>query len=100
MLHLRLPSAPCAALLLGLLLAQPGQAQPTYKNDVRAHLNPKATLQLAGTRLSRTEVQDDPGFRLQYHFKKAGASVTTVEARSNPGLDIPTPEPAVYTVAL
>lgn len=88
------------ALLWLACAATDGRAQPTYKNDVRPNLKPHATLRLAGNKLSHGGVKDDPGFRLQYHFKKNAASVTTVEGRSNPSLDVPTLEAGVYTVVL
>src|SRR5262249_37542808 len=71
-----------------------------YKLEVGAHLKPLATLRIEGTRLVRSAVKDDPGFRLQYHFKKDGKTVATVEARANPGVDIPQKEAGTYTVVL
>jgi hypothetical protein len=76
------------------------RAQPTYKLDVKVHLKPLATLTLKGDKLSRSGVKDDPGFRLQYHFKKDGKTVTAVEARSNPTLTIPQKQAGTYTVVL
>lgn len=89
-----------AGLLLALVCARPASAQPTYKLDVKPNLKPEARLQLAGTKLSRTDVRDDPGFRLQYHFKKNAATVSAVEARSNPVLDLPMQEAGIYNVVL
>jgi hypothetical protein len=75
-------------------------AQPTYQLDVKAHLKPLATLTLKGAKLSRSAVKDDPGFRLQYHFQKAGKTVAVVEARSNPVVDVPPKAAGTYTVVL
>jgi hypothetical protein len=86
-----------AALLWGTSLAR---AQPTYKLDVKPHLKPLATLTLRDVRLSCTALKDDPGFRLQYHFRKDGKTVATVEARANPSLAIPRKEAGSYTVVL
>jgi hypothetical protein len=87
-----------AGILLGCLAS--ARAQPTYKLDVKDHLKPLATLTLQGARLSRTAVKDDPGFRLQYHFKKDGKTVATLEGRSNPALNIPQKQAGTYTVVL
>lgn len=100
----RRSSVPVFAYLIGWLCvvvsAGSVNAQPTYKLDVKPNLKPEARLQLAGIKLSRSEVRDDPGFRLQYHFKKNNATVSAVEARSNPALDLPMQEAGVYSVAL
>jgi hypothetical protein len=87
--------------VLGLfLLALSASAQPTYQLNVKPHLKPLVTLRLEGERISRSSVQDDPGFRLQYHFKKEGKTVVFVEARSNQSLDIPQKEAGTYTVVV
>jgi hypothetical protein len=88
------------ALLAGLLLCGPVAAQPTYKLDVKPELRPRAFLSLSGKQVARTTLSDDPGFRLQYHFKKAGKTVAVVEARSADKVNLPSVEPGVYTVAL
>ncbi|HMC65781.1 MAG TPA: hypothetical protein VKI65_12655 [Gemmataceae bacterium] len=77
-----------------------GLAQPTYKLEVKPNLKPLAKLELKGTRIVRTAVKDDPGFRLQYHFKKNGKTLKTVEARANPSLEVPEKTPGRYTVVL
>ena len=72
--------------LAGLLLLIANQgtpAQPTYKLDVKPNLKPLAALKLEGTKITRTNVKDDPGFRLQYHFKKDGKTLAAVEARTD-----------------
>ena len=76
-------------------------AQPTYKLDVKPHLKPLATIKLAGNKVNRTELDDDPGFRLQYHIKQLdGKSVAAIEARSNPNAEIPTVTAGSFTIAL
>ena len=85
-------------LLLGL--AAPLAAQPTYKNEVKPDLKPLATLQLQGAQLTRSAVTDDPGFRLQYHFKKDDKTAATAEARAATTLDLPIKEAGTYTVVL
>jgi hypothetical protein len=103
MTDLRLPRPP-ARLVLALVtaawLATSAAAQPTYKLDVKPDLKPQATLTLDGGRLTRSALKDDPGFRLQYHFKKDGKDLDTAEARSNPTLDVPQKEAGTYTVVL
>ena len=86
--------------LLALIAAGPLSAQPTYKLDVKADLQPRATLQLSGTKITRSVLNDDPGFRLQFHFQKDGKSVATVNARTAESVDLPSTDPGVYTVAL
>jgi hypothetical protein len=95
-LHTRFRVAMAALAFLGCF----AQAQPTYKLDVKTHLKPLATLSLKGSRLTRTAIKDDPGFRLQYHFRRAGKSVATVEARSQSTLTIAQKEAGPYTVVL
>jgi hypothetical protein len=50
--------------------------------------------------LTRSAVTDDPGFRLQYDFKKDGKTVATAEARAATTLGIPQKEAGTYTVVL
>jgi hypothetical protein len=75
-------------------------AQPTYKLDVKPNLKPQATLQLDGSRIRRSAIKDDPGFRLQYHFKKDGKTIATVEARSQQMVELPQKDPGNYSVVL
>src|SRR5262245_8789145 len=100
MTDLRDPRKLAAVLVAFLLLQAPASAQPTYKFDVKPDLKPRATLSLDGARVLRTAVADDPGFRLQYHFKKDGKSVATPEARSETRVEVPAKEPGTYTVVL
>jgi hypothetical protein len=74
--------------------------QPTYKLDVKPELKPLAFLSLDGTRIARTVVVDDPGFRLQFHIRQDGKTVATIEARSASKIDVPKKEPGTYTVTL
>jgi hypothetical protein len=87
-----------ALALLGL--ACPVSGQTVYKTIVKPDLRPLATLKIDGARIVRTEVADDPGFRIQYHFKKDGKTVGQVEARSSEALDVPQKEAGTYTVVL
>jgi len=92
------PMALAAVVSLGTSL--PLTAQPTYKLGVKPDLKPLATLKLEGSTLKRTEVQDDPGFRLQYHFKKDGKTAVAVEARTGDTLAVPLKDAGTYTVVL
>jgi hypothetical protein len=75
-------------------------AQPTYKLDVKPNLKPLATLKLEGSKITRTPLKDDPGFRLQYHFKKDGKTLAMLEARTDVSLEVPQKEAGTYTVVL
>jgi hypothetical protein len=75
-------------------------AQTAYKLGVKPDLKPLATLKIDGSKIVRTDVADDPGFRLQYHFKKDGKTVAQAEARANETLDVPQKEAGTYTVVL
>ena len=87
--------------LLALVLAPAlASAQPTYRLDVKPELKPAAVLSLAENAIARTDLKDDPGFRLQYHFKKDGQEVAAVEARSGLTVLPPKMDAGVYTVAL
>jgi hypothetical protein len=88
------------ALFAYLGTVSPGQATPTYKLGVKPELKPLSTLKLEGVRISRTDLEDDPGFRLQYHFKKDGKTVLTVDARANTVVEVPHKEAGTYTVTL
>jgi hypothetical protein len=88
------------ALLLLLVSAAAVRAQPTYRLDVKNELKPRATLTLSGEMITRSAVRDDPGFRLQYHFRKDGKTVTTLNARGDTRVRLPSLEAGTYTVAL
>jgi len=94
---LRPPLAVSLALVLAPALAS---AQPTYKLDVKPELKPAAVLSIADGAITRTDLKDDPGFRLQYHFKKDGQEVATSEARSSLTVAPPKTDAGVYTVVL
>src|SRR5262245_6714654 len=96
--HRQRLTLPAALLLLALPSA--ALAQPTYKRERKPHVKPLATLKLDGDKLSRTDLQDDPGFRLQYRFVKEGKELTTVDARANPTLALPHRDPGTYSVVL
>ncbi len=83
-----------------LALSASARGQPTFKLEVKPNLKPLATLKLEGTKFTRSELTDDPGFRLQYAFKKDGKPLTTVEARSNLSVEIPDKTPGNYSVVL
>jgi hypothetical protein len=88
------------ALLLLLGTAPDGPAQPTYKLDVKPNLKPLATLELKAGKFVRSAVRDDPGFRLQYHFKKDGKTIAVVEARAATEASPLVTAPGTYTVVL
>jgi hypothetical protein len=90
-------SLACLA-LLGI--ASGLRATPTYKLGVKPELKPLCTVKLDGTRISRTDLDDDPGFRLQYHFKKDGKTVQIVDARAMSAVEVPQKEAGTYTVVL
>jgi hypothetical protein len=76
------------------------QAQPTYKLGVKPDTQPQAKLNFDGARVTRSDVADDPGFRLQYHIQKAGKTVALVDARANKAVELPQSEAGVYGVTL
>jgi hypothetical protein len=103
--HLRIAAVSMLALpIAGLMLTLPHAnlvAQPTYKLDVKPHLKPLAAIKLTEGKISRTNLDDDPGFRLQYHIKQLdGKSVTTIEARSNATVPISTATAGSFTIVL
>jgi hypothetical protein len=87
-------------LLLSVVPAGTLVAQPTYKLDVKSDLVPRAKLTLSGATMTRTDVRDDPGFRLQYHVRKDGKTVAAVNARGEHGVRLPSLDPGTYTVVL
>lgn len=98
-MKLSYPSLVLAAVVL-LAYAGSAAAQPTYRLGVKPDLKPLATLKIDGVKIGRTELDDDPGFRLQYHFKKDGKTLSQVEARSAETLEVPHKEAGTYTVVL
>src|SRR5688572_433420 len=91
-----------ATLILLISGWEPKEAagQPTYKLEVKTNLRPLTIIKFEGAKLSRTPVKDDPGFRLQWHFKKDGKTLQVTEARSQPELEIPDKTPGVYSVVV
>jgi hypothetical protein len=96
------PALSLTFVFLGALCVLGGSlfAQPAYKLDVKAHLKPTAALTLDGPRVVRGELTDDPGFRLQLHFKTGGKTHALVEARSRTAVPVPDGPPGEYTVVL
>ncbi len=88
------------AAVLVAAAAGPTLAQPTYRLDAKRDLKPRATLALAGDKLTRSAVTDDPGFRLQFHFRKEGKTLATIEARAEATVPLPRTDPGTYTVVL
>jgi hypothetical protein len=82
---------------LGLVPEAVGQA---FKLEVGKTLRPQATLKIEGTKVTRSAVTEDPGFRLQYRFTKDGKDLPVINARANPSVDLPHKEPGKYTVVL
>ncbi len=90
----------CSSCLALLALASRAAAQPTYRLNVKSDLKPAAQIRLEGLKVNRSAVTDDPGFRLQYLFRKDGQPFAAVEARSRTSVDLPRLEPGVYNVAV
>jgi hypothetical protein len=95
-----MPARLLLAFVLSLLCASAATAQPTYKLDAKRDLKPSATLNLADGKVTRSAVTDDPGYRLQFHFKKDGKTIATPEARSETSVALPATEPGTYSVTL
>jgi hypothetical protein len=85
---------------VSLFVASALVAQPTYKLDAKRDLKPSATLSLADGKVTRSAVTDDPGYRLQFHFKKDGKTIATPEARSETTVALPATEVGTYSVTL
>jgi hypothetical protein len=95
-----MPSSRLFAIAIVLFCASAVRAKPTYRLDVKNELKPRATLSLAGGKVVRSSVTDDPGFRLQLHFKKDGKTVAQVDARAETSVALPETAVGTYTVAL
>lgn len=74
--------------------------QGTYKLEVKTQLKPAAALTFEGTKIQRSALKDDPGFRLQYTFKKDGKPLKSLEARGAESVDLPDQSPGTYSVTL
>jgi hypothetical protein len=94
---------PCCRLLAvlsaALTLAGPASAQ-TYLLNVKPELKPGVTLRLDGNQVVRSTISDDPGFRVQYHFRKDKETLTVIQARTVTRLDLPKMEPGTYSVVV
>jgi hypothetical protein len=101
MLHTSLnPTRVLAALVL-FAVSVPLRAQPTYKLDVKPDLKPLATIKLEGAKVTRGDLADDPGFRLQYHVKAAdGKTVITSDARPNTAMELPVKDAGTFNIVL
>jgi hypothetical protein len=95
-----MPARLLFAFVLSLACVSSATAQPTYKLDAKRDLKPSATLSLADGKVSRSAVSDDPGYRLQFHFKKDGKTIATPEARAETSVALPATEPGTYAVTL
>src|SRR5262245_56193427 len=91
---------PWLALPLLLLLSGPAPAQPTYRLGVGADLQPRTTLELRRTQVVRGPLLDDPGFRVQFHFRQGDKTLATLDARTADRVELPRLEPGVYAVAV
>jgi hypothetical protein len=61
---------------------------------------PQATINLNGRRLTRSEVTNDWGLRLQWEIKRNGQVVATVNARTGLTYEHPDTAPGNYEVVL
>jgi hypothetical protein len=61
---------------------------------------PQATISLEGRRLTRTEVANDWGLRLQWEIKRNGQVVATVNARTGLTYEHPDTAPGNYEIVL
>jgi hypothetical protein len=91
---------PVIALVVMVASASTALAQPTFKLSVKPDLQPLASLKFDGARISRSAVADDPGFRLQYHIRKDGKTVSVVDARASTTIELPLKEAGAYMVTL
>lgn len=89
-----------SAVPLLFFLGGTSRAQPTYKLDVKPEFRPRAALQLADDQVRRSPVSNDPGFRLQFHFRKEGKTVQVVEARRILTAPVAGSDPGLYSAVL
>jgi len=68
--------------------------------DQKLEGTPKATLQLAGRAITRTEVENNWGTRLQWLIKRDGKEVATVGAGLDLTFEHPDTTPGKYEVVL
>lgn len=62
--------------------------------------SPKAEVRLEGRRVTRGEVTNDWGLRLQWEVRRDGRVVATVPARADMSYEHPDATPGKYTVVL
>src|SRR5581483_2681545 len=86
--------------LLVIVLVAPLTAQPTYKLGVQENLVPAAEITLKGKMLSRSAVNNDPGFNLQYHFYKDGKPLESINARAKAAVEVPMKDSGLFAVVL
>jgi hypothetical protein len=68
--------------------------------DQKLEGTPKATLQLAGRSLTRSEVSNDWGTRLQWVIRRDGKEIATVSAGPDLTYEHPDTAPGQYEVVL
>jgi hypothetical protein len=61
---------------------------------------PRATIQLAGRRVTRSEVTHDWGLRLQWEIRRNGQVIATPAARADLSYEHPDPAPGTYEIVL
>lgn len=75
-------------------------AQGTYKLEVKPNLKPSAILSLEEGQVRRSALKDDPGFRMEFTFKKDGKTLKIIQARGTDRVDLPDKTPGVYSAVL
>ncbi len=68
--------------------------------DQKLEGTPKATLQLAGRRVTRSAVSNDWGTRLQWKVSRDGKEIATVGTGLDPDFEHPETAPGVYEIVL
>ena len=68
--------------------------------DQKLEGTPKATIQVAGRKVTRTEVVNDWGTRLQWKVSRDGKEIATVGAGLDPVFEHPEAAPGKYEVVL
>ena len=68
--------------------------------DQKLEGSPKATLQLAGRAVTRSEVSNDWGTRLQWMISRDGKAITTVGAGLDLTFEHPDTTPGKYEIVL
>lgn len=68
--------------------------------DQKLEGTPEATLQLAGRKVTRSEVTNNWGTRLQWKVSRDGKEIATVVAGPEPAFEHPDTAPGKYEVVL